>query len=65
MGSFHLISDVSREIDRSQDTIRRWEREGLITPDRVGGRRIFSPADIRHLKEIRDRKARGRKGPRR
>ena len=64
MDTFQLIGGASQEADVSPDTVRRWEREGLIKPLRLGNRRMYSPADIRRLKEIREQKARGRRGPR-
>lgn len=41
------ISEVAKLIGRSVDTIKRWEAQGLIQPQRdVKGQRQFSPTDV-------------------
>ena len=39
------ISDLAREFDITPRTIRHYEAEGLIAPDRDGQRRIYSGRD--------------------
>ena len=39
------ISDLAREFDVTPRTIRHYEAEGLIAPDRDGQRRIYSGRD--------------------
>lgn len=47
------IGEVSKAIGRSPDTLRRWEREGLIAPQRdERGRRVFSVDDLQRCREL-------------
>jgi DNA-binding transcriptional MerR regulator/quercetin dioxygenase-like cupin family protein len=48
------ISEVAKILDVSPSTLRVWEKVGLVTPQRSGGRyRLFAPEDIKRLKEIK------------
>lgn len=48
------IAEVAGRLDVSPSTLRLWEKIGLITPQRSeGGYRLFTPADIKHLKKIK------------
>jgi DNA-binding transcriptional MerR regulator len=51
-GTTYSISDLAREFAVTTRTIRFYEDEGLISPDREGRRRIFSPRDRTRLKLI-------------
>jgi DNA-binding transcriptional MerR regulator len=42
-----LIGGFAAEIERSIDTVRRLERLGVIKPQRVAGKRIFTLAERR------------------
>lgn len=63
------IGVVSQLIGRSSNTIRIWEKEGLIHPRRAStGVRIFSEDDIEELRRIalsmmENRRTRSRKKP--
>lgn len=46
------ITDLSREFDVTTRTIRFYEDEGLLTPQRVGRNRLYSPRDKTRLKLI-------------
>jgi DNA-binding transcriptional MerR regulator len=47
------ISEASRLVGRSPDTLRRWEEEGLIVPDRDGRRhRVYRDSDIARCLEL-------------
>ena len=46
------ISDLSREFDVTTRTIRFYEDEGLLRPDRVGRQRVYSHGDRVRLKLI-------------
>lgn len=53
MGSrTYSISDLAREFDVTTRTIRFYEDEGLLTPERRGQTRIYSPRDRVLLKLI-------------
>jgi len=46
------ITDLSREFDVTTRTIRFYEDEGLLTPERQGQARIYRPRDRIRLKLI-------------
>jgi DNA-binding transcriptional MerR regulator len=48
----YTISDLAREFDVTPRTIRFYEDEGLLEPQRVGSRRVFSKRDYVRLKLI-------------
>lgn len=45
----YLISVVSEMLDVHPQTLRMYEREGLISPHRTGGQRLYSRADVERL----------------
>lgn len=48
--SLLTITEASRSLGISTDTLRRWEQEGRVKPIRtVGGHRRYSQADIDSL----------------
>jgi len=48
------IGEVARAIGLSAQTLRLWEREGLVKPWRTDqGRRVYDEADIERLKHIK------------
>ena len=50
---YYSISIVAKMFDVHQQTIRLYEKEGLITPQRTaGGTRLFSEQDVDRLEEI-------------
>ena len=50
---FYSISVVAKMFSVHQQTIRMYEKEGLITPKRSGGNtRLFSESDVERLEEI-------------
>jgi hypothetical protein len=54
--TLYRISDAARFVNRSVDTIRRWERQGRISQARrVGGQRRYDADDLRKIKEIAER----------
>jgi len=48
----YTITDLSREFDVTTRTIRFYEDEGLLTPERRGQARIYRPRDRTRLKLI-------------
>lgn len=52
MAPTYSISDLAREFDVTTRTIRFYEDEGLLTPERRGQTRIYSPRDRVLLKLI-------------
>ena len=48
------IGDVARTFGVSVETVRRWDREGLIVSTRtLGGQRRFARAEVERLKAER------------
>lgn len=46
----YRISEFAKRIGRAASTVRRWEREGKITPKRhPSGQRYFDESDVRHM----------------
>jgi putative resolvase len=50
MSRLYRISEFAHRVGRSASTVRRWEREGRITPRRAhSGQRYFDDADVRRV----------------
>ena len=48
-----LISNVAKILDIHPQTLRQYEREGLIKPSRTNGQiRLYSQKDIDHIKNV-------------
>jgi len=52
MAKTYSISDLAREFDITPRALRHYEDEGLLTPLRVGQRRVYRPRDRVRLKLI-------------
>ena len=51
---FYLISVAAEMLEMHPQTLRKYERAGLITPSRqLGNQRLYSDSDIRRLRRIR------------
>jgi MerR family transcriptional regulator/heat shock protein HspR len=50
--SLYAIGVVSEILDVHPETIRVWERRGLIQPSRRGGKRLYSDNDLKRLRFI-------------
>lgn len=48
----YLISVVSEMLRVHPQTLRLYEREGFITPHRMGNQRLYSEADIERLELV-------------
>lgn len=48
------ISIAAKFLKVCPDTLRIWERKGLIKPARLGKNRFYSDCDIEQLEQIRD-----------
>lgn len=48
------IGTVSRILNLCTDTLRIWEKKGLIKPRREGKNRIYSRSDIDRLRTIKE-----------
>lgn len=49
----YLISEVATILNIHPQTLRQYEREGLVTPSRTGGKiRLYSQEDIDSIKNI-------------
>ncbi len=60
------IGQLAEQIGCHVESIRRWERQGLIPPAvRFRGRRLYSPADVDRIRAavfvVPQREAEGRK----
>ena len=52
------VTEVARLLDLSSDSIRRFEREGILPAIRVGkGHRLFSQSDVERLRVHRKKKS--------
>lgn len=49
MMRFHSISELASELGITQRTIRFYEEQGLLAPERVGSQRIYSARDRARL----------------
>ncbi|CAN7482584.1 MerR family DNA-binding transcriptional regulator [Ensifer adhaerens] len=52
MDKYYSITELTREFGISTRTLRFYEDEGLIHPERRGRTRLFRPADRRLIQEI-------------
>lgn len=52
MNKYYTITELTREFGVSTRTLRFYEDEGLIHPERRGRTRLFRPADRHLIKEI-------------
>lgn len=48
----YMISVVSRILDVHPQTLRMYEKEGLVTPHRANGQRLYSESDVERLAMI-------------
>ena len=47
------IGELARQVGRSVDTIKRWEEQGLVRPDRDDlGRRRYALHDVERCREL-------------
>jgi DNA-binding transcriptional MerR regulator/quercetin dioxygenase-like cupin family protein len=49
----YLIGEAARRVGVSASALRLWERQGLVRPLRRGRYRLYSDADLDHLRDIR------------
>lgn len=49
-GPTFAISDLAREFDITPRTIRFWEDQGILAPEREGSKRVFTRRDRARLK---------------
>jgi excisionase family DNA binding protein len=55
---FLTVSQAARLLDLSSDSIRRFEREGILPAIRVGkGHRLFTQSDVERLRVEREKKS--------
>lgn len=52
MPTTYSISDLARELDVTPRTIRFYEEQGMLAPERRGQERIYQPKDLVTLKLI-------------
>jgi MerR family transcriptional regulator/heat shock protein HspR len=50
----YLISEVAKILNIHPQTLRSYERKGLIKPKRIGNQRYYSNRDIEKLKFIKE-----------
>ena len=56
------IGAAATALGVSVDTLRRWERQGRVTFERVDGRRVMDPGELQRL--LRERSASGQSSAR-
>jgi DNA-binding transcriptional MerR regulator/quercetin dioxygenase-like cupin family protein len=49
----YLIGEAAKRVGVSASALRLWERQGLVRPARRGRYRLYSDADLDHLRHIR------------
>jgi DNA-binding transcriptional MerR regulator len=49
----YLIGEAARRVGVSASALRLWERQGLVRPQRRGRYRLYSEADVDHLRRVR------------
>jgi DNA-binding transcriptional MerR regulator len=49
----YLIGEAARRVGVSPSALRLWERQGLVRPARRGRYRLYTDADLEHLRGIR------------
>jgi DNA-binding transcriptional MerR regulator/quercetin dioxygenase-like cupin family protein len=49
----YLIGEAARRVGVSPSALRLWERQGLVRPMRRGRYRLYTDADVEHLRGIR------------
>jgi len=53
------ISEVAKLLHVHTQTLRNWEKKGLILPNRIGKVRVYSTFDIQRLQQIKKYSGRG------
>jgi MerR family transcriptional regulator, heat shock protein HspR len=48
----YVISIAAKKVEMHPQTLRLYERKGLVKPARVGSNRLYSDADIERLRQI-------------
>ena len=48
----YVISVVAEMLSVHPQTLRRYDELGLVTPARISGKRLYSPADVERLMKI-------------
>lgn len=49
------VTQAARILDRSSDSVRRYEKEGILSAIRVGGHRLFYKAEVERLRDQREK----------
>lgn len=47
------IGEVAKQLNVTIKTVRRWEAEGKITPQRVGNHRVYSLEDVENMRNFK------------
>lgn len=55
----YSISEISKKVSVHNQTLRNWERNGLLKPQRFGHVRVFSDYDLKRCEEIKKYSRRG------
>jgi MerR family transcriptional regulator, heat shock protein HspR len=55
----YSITEVSRRLHVHSQTLRNWERKGLLKPRRFGLMRVFSDQDLERCETIKKYSRRG------
>ncbi len=52
---YYTITEVAKKIGVIDQTLKRWEKMGEFSAQRIGNRRVYSHNDIAKLKKIKAR----------
>jgi MerR family transcriptional regulator, heat shock protein HspR len=53
------ISEVAQLLNVHTQTLRNWEKKGLLAPNRIGKLRVYSTYDIQRCQQIKQYSGRG------
>lgn len=53
------IKEVAESVNVHQQTLRNWEKNGLIMPERAGMRRIYTANQVELCRQIREFSGKG------
>lgn len=51
---FYSVGEVSEALGVHWRTIHNWEAAGLVAPGRAGNRRVYTGAELEHLRHIKE-----------
>lgn len=52
MGGFLTATEFGAAVGRSEQTVWRWVREGILKPETVGSSSLFRKSDIERMRRV-------------